>query len=213
MILGKGQGNVLVFLPGFVIWPSAYRQLLQPLVSVDFSVDIRQLYRPGPAALLGRYSVEDEASDAVSLVRAYRQQGNRVWLGGHSRGGQAAWLAAIQLQRDGVQIEGLALIDPVDGDGRRSLERRATRTAQRWDNPPLIVGAGIGGRCAPEHLNHTHFAAASSEASHVVVPDMGHMDVLNGRARAIGRRLCGGGTDPDRARSTVSEFLRHYWTR
>lgn len=213
MILGEGQGDALVFLPGFVVWPSAYRQLLQPLVRVDLSVDVRQLYRPGPAALLGRYSVEDEASDAASLVRAYRQHGNRVWLGGHSRGGQAAWLAAIQLQRDGVQIEGLALIDPVDGHGPRSLERSATRTAQRWDIPTLIVGAGIGGRCAPEHLNHTHFAAASSEASHVVVSDMGHMDVLNGRARDIGRRLCGGGTDPDRARSTVTELLRRYGTR
>ncbi|MBP7972034.1 MAG: hypothetical protein KAZ48_04480 [Candidatus Nanopelagicales bacterium] len=102
---------------------------------------------------------------------------------------------------------------------RRGLRRRvtgprsATRTAQRWDIPALIVGAGIGGRCAPEHLNHNHFAAASSEASHVVVSDMGHMDVLNGRARAIGRRLCGGGTDPDRARSTVTEILRRYGTR
>lgn len=72
MILGEGQGDALVFLPGFVVWPGAYRQLLQPLVRVDLSVDVRQLYRPGPAALLGRYSVEDEASDAVSLVRAAR---------------------------------------------------------------------------------------------------------------------------------------------
>lgn len=47
----------------------------------------------------------------------------------------------------------------------------------------------------------------------MVVSDMGHMDVLNGRARAIGRRLCGGGTDPDIARSTVTEILRRYGTR
>ncbi|MGV1037028.1 MAG: hypothetical protein ACOYD0_08380 [Candidatus Nanopelagicales bacterium] len=76
MILGNGQGNVLVFLPGFVIWPSAYRQLLQPLVGDDLTADVPQFYRPGPVALLGRYSVEDEASDAMSLVRRYRQRQN-----------------------------------------------------------------------------------------------------------------------------------------
>ena len=40
-----------------------------------------------------------------------------------------------------------------------------------------------------------------------MVTDLGHADILEGRARSLGRRLCGGGRDPDRARDAVTALL------
>jgi len=99
---GTANGRVLVFLPGFMSAAASYRMLLEPLTAHGISVVVPQLYRRGPAVLAGRFTVEDEARAAAALVRGEAGgRGDRtVVLGGHSRGGQAAWRAANLLAAD-----------------------------------------------------------------------------------------------------------------
>jgi pimeloyl-ACP methyl ester carboxylesterase len=129
-----------------------------------------------------------------------------VFLGGHSRGGQAAWRAANLLAREGLPA-GLVLVDPVDGAGRAPTQPAATSAPAAFTCPALVVGAGLGGRCAPEPVNHRVFAAAAPHARHVVVTRLGHADVLDGRARTAGRWLCGGAEDPGPGRAAVTALV------
>ena len=208
-------GFVVVFLPGFMSAASSYRALLEPLSEQGISVLVPQLYRRGLAALSGRATVLDEAVAAAALVRrtAVEHPHAAVVLGGQSRGGQAAWRAAnlLATEQPGefgrVLPEALVLIDPVDGEGRDSSRPSATVSPAAFTGRTLVIGAGIGGRCAPDPVNPRQFAAATPQARHDVVTDLGHADILEGRARSLGRRLCGGGRDPDRARDAVTALL------
>ncbi len=210
MLPGTGD-SVLVFLPGFMASAASYRELLAPLAVAGTTVLIPQLYRRGLAALAGRPTAADEAVQATLVVRgaAARYGSRRVFLGGHSRGGQAAWRAAPLLEPDGLPA-GLVLLDPVDGSGplQRSPHAAATRTGVTC--PTLVVGAGVSGRCAPEGLNHRAFASAAPHVHHAVVDGLGHADVLTGAGRTLGRLLCGGGADPERARAQVCELVRSF---
>lgn len=86
----------LVFLPGFMSSAKSYTALLAPLVDAGVAVEVPQLYPRGLGALRGKHSVRQEAADAATLVR---ELSGPVFLAGHSRGGQAAWLAAGELPR------------------------------------------------------------------------------------------------------------------
>lgn len=212
--------SVLVFLPGFMTARTSYRTLLEPVTAAGTTVIVPRLYRRGIAALAGRHPVAQEAVAAADLVRATatRLPTASVFLGGHSRGGQAAWRAAALLAPDGLPA-GVVLVDPVDGDGRAATGPVATASPAGFDCPTLIIGAGIAGRCAPDGVNHRAFATATPQARHVVVRSLGHADVLQGPARSIGRRLCGGADHPDAGRATcsalmatfVAECLEHRW--
>jgi pimeloyl-ACP methyl ester carboxylesterase len=199
-------GPVVVFLHGFMTAPSAYRVLLEPVQRNGFRVETPSLYPRGVAALLGRHPVEDEAAAAAELVRTVSGSSPGVVLAGHSRGGQAAWRAADLLAEERL-LAALILVDPVDGGGRAPQGPTATREPAGFDCPCLVVGAGLGGRCAPAPVNHDVFAAAAPQARHVVVRELGHADILDGRPRALGRRLCGGAADPDDGRDAVSRLL------
>lgn len=200
--IGCRAGRCLVFLPGFLAPASAYRGLLAPLAfGSGWHVRIAQVYRPGVRALAGRPCVDEEASHAASIVQDLAARGNEVWLGGHSRGGQAAWLAA-----ESCSPGGLMVVDPVDGSGPGSLARTTSRPPA-FDVVPLIVGAGVGGPCAPGGLNHERFAAAAPRRIHAVLPECAHADVLAGGPLRLGRLLCGAGPDPRAARRTVSALM------
>lgn len=209
MLVLAGSGDrVLVFLPGFLSAATSYRALLEPVAAAGTTVLVPQLYRRGIGALAGRVPVSAEASAAADLVRAtVDQRGtSSVFLAGHSRGGQAAWRAAGLLAAEGLPA-GLVLVDPVDGEGRRPSAPAATAAPAAFTCPTLVIGAGLGGRCAPEPVNHRAFAAATPHARYVVVRGFGHADVLEGRARSLGRRLCGGADDPDPGRAACSALL------
>jgi pimeloyl-ACP methyl ester carboxylesterase len=205
---GARTGRVLVFLPGFMTPAASYGALLEPLTAHGISVVVPQLYRRGPGALAGRATVEREAADAAEVVRglAGGRSDRRVFLGGHSRGGQAAWRAANLLAGERLPA-GLGLVDPVDGAGRAPAQPTATSARAAFTCPALVVGAGIGGRCAPEPVNHRAFARAAPHARHVVVTRLGHADVLDGRSRRLGRWLCGGAEDPDAGRAAVTALV------
>jgi pimeloyl-ACP methyl ester carboxylesterase len=210
MILGDSGDRFLVFLPGFLISPDAYRGLFTRIAGPDLTVVVPRLYRVGPSVMLGRFTADDEAQRAVEVVRGRGGSGVRMWLGGHSRGGQAAWLAARLLAEQGWVVDGLILIDPVDGAGPRSSEPHATKVPAQFEHRPFIVGAGLSGKCAPLAVNHEQFARAAGPSWHLVVQDMGHGDMLTGRALSLGRRLCGGGSDPGASRAVIGSMVEDY---
>ena len=80
------------------------------------------------------------------LRRADAQAGTeRLWLAGHSRGGQVAWRVA---QLDPDRIAGLFLVDPVDGAGRDGGGPRAAAEPVRLRLPDDDRRGWQGGRCA-----------------------------------------------------------------
>ena len=208
-LLGTGP-DFVVFLPGFMLSARSYRELLEPVAASGITVVVPQLYRRGPAALLGHPPVTDEAQDAAVLVRetALAYPSARIFLGGHSRGGQAAWRAAAALSPN--LPAGLLLLDPVDGEGRRPSNATATSSELHVTCPSLIIGAGIGGACAPANVNHEVFAAATPGARHAVVTDMGHADMLCGRELSLGRRLCPGAVDPRPGREACATLITSF---
>lgn len=201
--LGSGARGTLVFVTGFLVTPEAYRALLTPLGDDGYRVVVPRLSRRGPRVMFGAYRPSDEAAAAAAVVEHVRSD-RGVGLGGHSRGGFVAWLAATR-----VEVTALALVDPVSGGGGPWSRPAPLPVAPTV--PTLIVGAGLGGRCAPAGRNHVQFAAAAPHARHVVVPDCGHADVLDGRDARLGRHLCAGAPDPGAARAAVSEALRGFW--
>jgi len=213
--LGSSTQHRLIFLPGFVSPASAYRDLLAPLAAANLAVEVPQLYRVGPRVLSGRYTILDEATAAAELVPS--SPGHTIWFGGHSRGGHAAFVASQLVRAQGVKVAGLMLIDPVRSGPL------VPKVAEPIDFPrietldmnqvPLIIGAGRGGKCAPAARNHQQFADETHTPLHLVVSDMGHADILNGRPLALGRRLCGGGEDPDMARGIVTQIMTSYVER
>ncbi|WP_395727438.1 chlorophyllase/cutinase-like alpha/beta fold protein [Nakamurella sp.] len=209
MLTVEGAGpDLVVLLPGFMIAPPAYSTVARTLARAGPTVLVPQLYRRGLGVLAGRVDIADEAGRAADLVRvtAARHPGSRVHLAGHSRGGQAAWRAVTMLPAGDLPAS-LMVIDPVDGAGRAPSRPTSTAAPVTWPAPTLVVGAGVEGRCAPGPVNHRQFARANRAARHVVVDGLGHADLLDGRPRTMGRRLCGGGADPDGARGVLTALL------
>jgi acetyl esterase/lipase len=175
--------RVIVFFSGFMVSPWSYRSLFASIVSERTSIVAPQMYRRGPRALAGHPSAIEEAARGIRLVEhvVASRRPDEVWIGGHSRGGQVAWRVADRVRPDGVVV-----IDPVDG-------------------------AGLGGRCAPAAVNHDHFAAAAPPGStHVVIPSMGHGDMLDDRPARAARRLCGGSNDPGHERRALAELISRF---
>ncbi len=197
--------RVIVFFSGFMVSPWSYRSLFASIVSERTSIVAPQMYRRGPLALAGHPSAVDEAERGVQLVEqvvATRRPGE-VWIAGHSRGGQVAWRVAEQVRPDGVVV-----IDPVDGAGRNPTALSAAAEPAGFKGRTLVVGAGLGERCAPRAVNHEHFAAAAPPGStHVVLESMGHGDMLDDRAARAPRRLCGGSDDPGHERRALAELI------
>lgn len=191
--------RLVVFFHGFMTSPSSYRTVLAALADERTVVAAPRMYRRGPFVLAGRPTVSEEADAAVSVIEHLRMDGTDLWVAGHSRGGQVAWLIA-----DRVDPAGVIVIDPVDGTGRHPTELHAAASPVTFAARTLVIGAGRGGRCAPAPVNHEHFAsAASSTGSHVVIPTMGHADLLDDRPARFARMLCAGSEHPELDRETV----------
>lgn len=199
--LGAGA-TCVVFVPGFLTRPGAYRSLLGPLAAADVRVVVPLLHAPGPAVLLGRVTPDDDAARLVVLAGRLRAQHDAVWLAGHSRGGMVAWTAAAT-----VEANGLALVDPVAGGGPPWTAPPAL-SPHRGDHPVVVIGLGDGGRCAPPDRGHRVFAAAAPGCTYVVLPGAGHADVLDGPQGRLGGALCGPGTDPAATTRAATHLLR-----
>lgn len=208
LIIPASGVDVLILLPGFMIAAASYTALARAVAGTGSTVIVPQLYWRGIGALAGRVPVATEAAAAADLVRsvAADRPGARIHLAGHSRGGQAAWRAAGQLVDDELPAS-VVLLDPVDGQGRRPSGPISTAQEAAFTVPALIAGARVGGRCAPEGINHRQFARATPAARHLLIEGLGHADLLDGRGRDLGRRLCGGGPDPDAARAATAALI------
>jgi pimeloyl-ACP methyl ester carboxylesterase len=205
---GEPVARVIVFFPGFMLSPWSYRSLFASIVSDRTSIVAPQMYRRGPGALAGHPSPSEEARQGIRVVEhvVATRRPAEVWLAGHSRGGQVAWRVAERVDPDGVVV-----IDPVDGAGRHSTALAAAAEPARFTARTLVVGAGLGHRCAPTSVNHEHFAAAAPPGStHVVIDSMGHGDVLDDRPARGARRLCGGSADARRERHTVAQLIERF---
>jgi hypothetical protein len=197
-----GEGDrCLVFVPGFLVAATAYRSLLSPVAAAGARVVVPQLTRPGPAALAGRVPPAHEADRLLQIISGLRGPHDRLWIGGHSRGGLVAWLASAAVDPDG-----LVLVDPVSGGGP-PWAPVAPLPARTFQESPVVIGLGDGGRCAPADRGHRVFASAAPGCTHIVIPDAGHADVLDGRSARLGRVLCAPGVDPAATRRAVTELL------
>jgi pimeloyl-ACP methyl ester carboxylesterase len=203
--MSSAPPSTLLFLRGFLTPARAYDGLLAPLRDRGVEVLTPEFY--GMGGLSGRYTAADEARDALTLLRDRSPDSFAV--AGHSRGGQVAWRLGNALTGSplGSALTSITVIDPVDGSGRAPTAPEAAAESAVFTCPTLIIGAGRGGRCAPTPVNHDAFARSAPAASHVVLADLGHADMLVGPARWFGRRLCGGGTDPDALCAQVSALL------
>ena len=191
----------LLFAPGFVTPPRAYRRLLTAVADRIGRVVVVAPAASTVAMLRGRHTAEDQAADLVEVADEARHDGVEVLLGGHSRGGLVAYLAA-----SAVEARALVLVDPVSGGGGPCTPPEPLAVVD-LGCPTLVVSCGIGDRCAPVGRNHEVFAAAIPGCDHVVMADCGHADVLDGRSARLGRRLCGGSREPEAARAAVTSAL------
>lgn len=206
LVLGAADApRCLVFVPGFVVPAHAYATLLEPIAARWGRVVVLAPEASTIALLSGRHTAAQQAEQIGRLARDLRRDGTDVTLGGHSRGGFVAWLAARSVAPD-VEPAGLVLIDPVSGDGG---PRKAPEPLPVLDLacPSLVIGCGIGGRCAPTDRNHDVFAAARPGGRHTVVADCAHADVLDGWSARLGGLLCGHGRDRPRARAAVTRVM------
>lgn len=175
-----------MFVHGFLGHPRDYATMLTHVASHGIGVLAPVGHRRGPTALRGTFTPRDEAARVAPIMDTVGDSA----VGGHSRGGQVAWLVAA-----GTPVEAVVAVDPVDGTRRSGTDPDVTRSPATWTAPTLVIGAAVGGRCAPDGRNHAAFAAAAPAGSrHVLVP-MGHADLLDGRMRTIGRWLCPGVRD------------------
>jgi pimeloyl-ACP methyl ester carboxylesterase len=205
---GTAGGRVVVFFSGFMVSPWSYRSLFASIVSAGTTIVAPQMYRRGPGPLFGRPSAGEEAEQGIRLVEHVvdTRRPDELWLAGHSRGGQVAWRVAERVDPDGIVV-----IDPVDGAGRNPSTLAAAAAPATFSARTLVIGAGIGDRCAPTAVNHQHFAAAAPAGStHAVIASMGHGDVLDDRPARMARRLCGGSADPRHERAAVAEIVRDF---
>lgn len=180
---------------------SAYGEFLAALRDAGIAVTPADVAGSLVAQASGRSTPEAEARRVADLARDLGRGAAPVVLGGHSRGGLVAYLAAAA-----VQPAALVLVDPVSGGGP-PWAKPAPLPPVGWSGPALVLGCGRGGHCAPAGRNHEVFATALPACAHTVVSDAGHADLLDGPVRTMGRLLCSRGSDPDRAREQLAEHV------
>ena len=216
----SGGYPVVVFHHGFMGRNDSYGEVLHQLATHGFVVVAPQMYEPGLAALLGHPTAAEEASAAAQLldwvpgglpvVLDYTPALDRVGLAGHSRGGKVAWEVLVA---DASRSMAIAGVDPVDGTGGPlGTQARVVQGPFNFSLPTLVIGAGLGGRCAPAGDNHEQFYTASvPPAWHIVVPGQGHGDMLDEEAAAAAAWLCPSGPDRTGMRRLTAGLLAAFF--
>eukprot|EP00798_Chlamydomonas_sp_ICE-L_P004261 gene4261-14373_t len=138
-----------------------------------------------------------------------------VYLCGHSRGAKLSVLAAIEDPR----ISALCLIDAVDntvyaplGPGYPSaVAALETVPSCTRSLPVAVVGAGVGGACAPEQSNYRKFYEASNSPSwEVLIRNAGHFSFLDDQS-PFQRAVCEGGDTRDDDVRMVAQTVMVAW--
>ncbi len=222
---GEASGPLLVFAPGFqlgrehyaslgalagshgivVVVPTFGDSLLAPIDHADLAVYLRRFV--------------DWALEAPDIEG--RLDRDALVMAGHSRGGKAALLAAIQDER----VDGVFVFDPVDLTGNPFAPPQPTpenpsvtpELMPTLNVPTGIIGAGRGAEgavaCAPEGENYQAYFDAAEHSPTILweLPHAGHLDF----AEAVPLLLaagCPAGDDPLSARTfangTLVAFVR-----
>ncbi|QOJ14530.1 MAG: hypothetical protein HRU75_07695 [Planctomycetia bacterium] len=216
-----GQYAVVLFHHGFMTRNSFYDSILTHVASHGLIVIAPQSYEPGLGALSGNPNVVQEAEFSRQIVSwtetgleaairaamtsdvrsdtsngkeagAIKPLSNLLTIGGHSRGGLAAWLVCEALPG---RFAGIVGVDPVGGAGGR-VSTRGTQpqssSAESMAGPPaVILGAGLGGSCAPTGRNYEQFfAATAGPAWKIVAIEQGHGDMLDESAAVAAGQVC-----------------------
>lgn len=199
-----GEFPVVVFQHGFMARNVYYDGILRHLASHGFVVVAPQMYELGIAPLLGRppAAVEAELSALVlgwipghlGEVAGVSVSSQRIGLAGHSRGGKVAWLVAAT---DPARIGAIAGADAVDGEGGPwGNQRRVVQGPFPFSIPALVIGAELGGLCAPRADNHERFYEASHPpAWQVFAPGQGHGDMLDEPYASVSTEFCASRAD------------------
>jgi len=201
---------------------AAYSEILRHLAGHGFVVVAPQMYEPGISPLFGHPTSAMEADwaavlldwlpDNLDVITGVHACTDRLGLAGHSRGGKAAWLV---LSADPSRAQAVAGVDPVDGNGSVFGPLNRLLVGEfAFPFPTLIIGAGHGGACAPEGDNHVQFYAASAPpAWHVVIPDSGHVDMLDQNVVNLVSvtRVCKVGTNPAGVRQLTGGLLTAFF--
>ena len=146
---------------------------------------VPQLYPRGLGALRGKHPSGREAADAAELA-----WGSRPGLLGVT----PRWSGRLVGSRRGAGWQGLFLLDPVDGQGRRPQTDLSTRLSSAYHGPGLDHWRWGRRRSAPrwEQPRAVRPGDPTGGAHRGARP--GHADMLQGRSRSLGRRLCGEAT-------------------
>jgi len=211
-----GAYPIVVLQHAFQITNHSYDQIAAHIASHGFAVILPRMYDPGIGPIIGMPSSEIETERASVVVdwlppRLERLPGvelNNVNVGlvGHSRGGRVAFGVALA---GNERVAALAGIDPVDGGGGPGSNQAGITTDPfTFDIPTLIIGAGIGGNCAPEGRNYVQFFnACPSPSTLVIANDYGHGDMLDEETAALAASVCPANEDREPMRRLTAGLL------
>lgn len=211
-----GPYAVLLFQHGFMVESSAYEGMLRHIASHGFVVVAPQMYQPGLMALLGTPTAFEEAEVASGLVEWMTEhlsavtgvpaRVDRLAIGGHSRGGKVAWLAAL---KNPARFRAIIGVDPVDGrGGPAGNQPRVAAEPFPFSLPSLVIGAGLNGACAPTGDNYVQFYESSqSPAWRIVAKNYAHGDMLDEPVAAASAAFCGTGADRESMRRATAGMM------
>ena len=234
LFVPEGQEPVpaVVFLPGFMLGGEQFASTGQHIASHGFLVLVPS-FGDSVLAPIDHADLASHVSAMLDWLQAEsglpdgaltgRLKVGPVGTAGHSRGGKAALLTAIQDARVGA----VYTMDPVDSAGGplggQPDAKNPSVTPELMGGltvPAGFFGAGRGGNgaqpCAPVADNHQAYydhADAAQVAYHHVVETAGHMDFTDDGGGLFGA-FCDQGDDPagtraDAAGMTVAFFRRH----
>ncbi|MCB9853466.1 MAG: dienelactone hydrolase family protein [Phycisphaerales bacterium] len=211
-----GTYSVVVLQHAFEITNHSYDQIAAHIASHGFVVILPRMYDAGIGPLIGMPTAAIETERAAVVLswiptRFDRLPGielnnARVGLAGHSRGGKVAFGVA---KAGATRVAALVGIDPVDGTGGPGGNQPRVVDGQfDFDIPTLILGAGLGGPCAPEGDNYqTFYDACPSPSTLVIATDYGHGDMLDAETAALAAGVCASNSDREPMRRLTAGLL------
>ena len=211
-----GTYSVVVLQHGFQVTNHSYDQIASHLASHGFVVILPRMYDAGLGPILGMPTAAIETQRAAVVVDwiptglerlpGVNFNNARIGLAGHSRGAKVAFGV---VKGGASRVAALAGVDPVDGTGGPGgNEPRVIDGALALNIPTLILGAGLGGACAPEGDNYaSFFDACPSPSVLVVATDFGHGDMLDEETAALAASVCESNNDREPMRRLTAGLL------
>ncbi len=211
-----GTYSVIVLQHAFQITNHSYDQIASHIASHGFVVILPRMYDAGVGPLIGMPTAAIETERAAVVIEWIPSQidqlpnielnNARIGLAGHSRGGKVAFGVA---DAGATRIAALVGIDPVDGTGGPGGNQpRVVDGPFDFDIPTLILGAGIGGACAPDGDNYLQFFdACPSPSVLVIATDYGHADMLDEETASLAASVCPTNADREPMRRLTAGLL------